>query len=113
MILKSLYLNNFRKELDKYNSGYLLLNKNGNKISERQIRNILNDIILKSSLDLHVSPHMLRHTFATDMLNNGADLVSVKELLGHESLDTTSIYTHITDEKIRKIYDLAHPRAKE
>ena len=108
-----LYLNNSRKELNKHNSSYLLLNKNGNKISERQIRNILNDIILKSSVDMHISPHMLRHTFATDMLNNGADLVSVKELLGHESLDTTSIYTHITDEKIRKIYDLAHPRAKE
>ena len=109
----NLYLNDSRKELNKHNSSYLLLNKNGNKISERQIRNILNDIILKSSVDMHISPHMLRHTFATDMLNNGADLVSVKELLGHESLDTTSIYTHITDEKIRKIYDLAHPRAKE
>ena len=109
----NLYLNESRKELNKHNSSYLLLNKNGNKISERQIRNILNDIILKSSVDMHISPHMLRHTFATDMLNNGADLVSVKELLGHESLDTTSIYTHITDEKIRKIYDLAHPRAKE
>lgn len=108
-----LYLNNSRKELNRHNNDYLLLNKNGNKISERQIRNILNDIILKSSVDMHISPHMLRHTFATDMLNNGADLVSVKELLGHESLDTTSIYTHITDEKIRKIYDLAHPRAKE
>lgn len=108
-----LYLNDSRRELNKHDSNYLLLNKNGNKISERQIRNILNDIILKSSVDMHISPHMLRHTFATDMLNNGADLVSVKELLGHESLDTTSIYTHITDEKIRKIYDLAHPRAKE
>ena len=108
-----LYLKDSRIELNKHDSNYLLLNKNGNKISERQIRNILNDIILKSSVDMHVSPHMLRHTFATDMLNNGADLVSVKELLGHESLDTTSIYTHITDEKIRKIYDLAHPRAKE
>ena len=108
-----LYLKDSRRELNKHDSSYLLLNKNGNKISERQIRNILNDIILKSSVDMHISPHMLRHTFATDMLNNGADLVSVKELLGHESLDTTSIYTHITDEKIRKIYDLAHPRAKE
>lgn len=107
-----LYLKDSRKKLDRHNSSYLLLNKNGNKITERQIRNILNDIILKSSLDMHISPHMLRHTFATDMLNNGADLMSVKELLGHSSLDTTSIYTHITDERIRNIYDNAHPRAK-
>ena len=60
---------------------------------------------------MHVSPHMLRHTFATEMLNNGADLVSVKDLLGHESLNTTSIYTHVSDEMIRKVYDKAHPRA--
>ena len=85
----------------------------GNPITERSIRNILNDIIIKSSLDLHISPHVLRHTFATDMLNNGADLISVKDLLGHESLNTTSIYTHVSNEQIKKIYELAHPRAKE
>ena len=56
--------------------------------------------------------HVLRHTFATEMLNNGADLVSVKEILGHESLNTTSIYTHVSDDKIREIYNMAHPRAK-
>ena len=56
---------------------------------------------------------MVRHTFATDMLNSGADLMTVKELLGHENIDTTSIYTHVTDEQIRKIYDNCHPRAKE
>ena len=61
---------------------------------------------------MHVSPHMLRHTFATDMLNNGADLVSVKEMLGHESLNTTSIYTHVSDDKIIEIYNKAHPRAR-
>ena len=55
---------------------------------------------------------MLRHAFATGMLNNGADLVSVKDLLGHESLNTTSIYTHVSDEKIKEIYNMAHPRAK-
>ena len=60
---------------------------------------------------MHVSPHMLRHTFATEMLNNGADLVNVKDLLGHESLNTTSIYTHVSDDMLKEVYKKAHPRA--
>lgn len=107
-----LYLNNGRRKLSKGNNDYLFLNKDGNKLSDRYVRNIINDIIVKTSIQMHVSPHMLRHTFATDMLNNGADLVSVKEMLGHESLNTTSIYTHVSDDKIREIYNMAHPRAK-
>ena len=107
------YLNNGRYVVDIHNSEYLFLNKDGNKLSDRYVRKILDDIIIKSSIESHVSPHMLRHTFATGMLNNGADLVSVKELLGHESLNTTSIYTHVSDDKIREIYNKAHPRAKE
>jgi len=107
-----LYLNNGRYKLSKGNNDYLFLNKDGNKISDRYVRKIIDDIIFKASITMHVSPHMLRHTFATDMLNNGADLVSVKDLLGHESLNTTSIYTHVSDDKIREIYNMAHPRAK-
>ena len=91
---------------------YLFLNKDGDKLSDRYVRKIIDDIIVKASISMHVSPHMLRHTFATGMLNNGADLVSVKDLLGHESLNTTSIYTHVSDEKIREIYNKAHPRAR-
>lgn len=106
------YLNNGRRILDTRSSDYLFLNKDGNKLSDRYVRNIINDIIIKASVQMHVSPHMLRHTFATDMLNNGADLVSVKDLLGHESLNTTSIYTHVSDDKIREVYNMAHPRAK-
>lgn len=109
-----LYLNSFRKELLKNKTNeYLILNKNGNQITTRMIRNILDDIILKCSLDKHVYPHMIRHSFATAMLNNGADIISVKELLGHESVNTTTIYTHVTNEKIKEIYNNAHPRAKE
>ena len=107
-----LYLNNGRYKLSRGNNDYLFLNKDGNRLSDRYIRNIINDIIFKASIQMHVSPHMLRHTFATDMLNNGADLVSVKDLLGHESLNTTSIYTHVSDDKIREIYNKAHPRAR-
>lgn len=106
------YLNRGRREVDYHNSNYLFLNKDGNRLSTRYIRKILDDIIYKASIEMHVSPHMLRHTFATGMLNNGADLVSVKDLLGHESLNTTSIYTHVSDDKIREIYNKAHPRAK-
>ncbi len=106
------YLNNGRWKIDIHNSDYLFLNKDGNRLSDRYVRKIIDDIIIKASITMHVSPHMLRHTFATGMLNNGADLVSVKDLLGHESLNTTSIYTHVTDDKIREIYNKAHPRAK-
>lgn len=107
-----LYLNNGRYRLNIKDSKYLFLNKDGKKISDRYIRNIIDDIIVKASIQMHISPHMLRHTFATVMLNNGADLVSVKDLLGHESLNTTSIYTHVSDDKIKEIYNKAHPRAK-
>ena len=106
------YLNRGRREVDIHNSPYLFLNKDGNRLSSRYVRKIIDDVINKASITTHVSPHMLRHTFATNMLNNGADLVSVKELLGHESLNTTSIYTHVSDDKIREIYNMAHPRAK-
>lgn len=107
-----LYLKSGRYRLNKNNSEYLILNKDGDKLSDRYIRKIIDDIIFKASIEMHVSPHMLRHTFATVMLNNGCDLVSVKDLLGHESLNTTSIYTHVSDDKIKEIYNKAHPRAK-
>lgn len=106
------YLKNGRWKLEKRKSEYLFLNKDGKKLSTRYIRKILNDNVIKGSISKHVSPHMLRHTFATGLLNNGADLVSVKDMLGHSSLNTTSIYTHVTDEKIKQIYNKAHPRAK-
>lgn len=109
-ILKK-YLKEGRMSLNIKNSEYLFLNVYGNKISDRYIRDIINDIIFKASIDMHVSPHMLRHTFATGLLNNGADLVSVKDLLGHESLNTTSIYTHVSDEMIKEVYNRAHPRS--
>lgn len=92
---------------------YLLLNRFGKNISVVSIRKILNEIINNCSLDIKISPHVLRHTFATHLLNEGADIMHVKELLGHSSLSTTSIYTHVTNEKIKEVYYKTHPRAKE
>lgn len=108
-----IYLNDGYYKFNKLNTGYLILNKDGNKLSERYIRNIINKLVIKAGLDIKISPHTFRHTFATDMLEDGSDLMTVKELLGHESLNTTSIYTHVTNEQIRKVYDMAHPRAKK
>lgn len=108
----NLYLKNGRNKLEKSKNDYLLLNKNGTKISTRYIRKIINDAVRKCEVDYKISPHTLRHTFATDMLNAGADLMTVKELLGHSSINTTSIYTHVTSEQIKKVYNFAHPRSK-
>lgn len=107
------YLNDAYRIFNKHQSEYLILNQNGNKLSERYVRNIIDKLSREAGLAIKISPHTIRHTFATDMLNEGADLMTVKELLGHESLNTTSIYTHITNEQIRKTYDMAHPRAKK
>ena len=107
------YLNDGYNEFNKNNSGYLILNKNGDKLSERYVRVILDRLVREAGLNVKVSPHTIRHTFATDMLEEGADLMTVKELLGHESLNTTSIYTHVTNQQIRNTYNMAHPRAKK
>ena len=98
---------------NKKNNEYLILNHNGGKLSDRYVRMIIDKLVRKANLDIKISPHTIRHTFATDMLEEGADLMTVKELLGHESLNTTSIYTHITNERIKKTYNMAHPRAKK
>ena len=107
-----LYLNNGYKTLNKKNNSYLFLNSNGEKLTTRGIRYILDKIIKQTSLDKKISPHMLRHTFATHLLNEGCDLLSVQELLGHENLSTTAIYTHITTDYLKNVYYKVHPRAK-
>jgi integrase/recombinase XerC len=90
----------------------LLLNYQGTRLSARSVRRILDKLVAKISLEQHVNPHMLRHSFATHMLDGGADLRSVQELLGHQKLSSTQIYTHLTRERLKKVYAQAHPRAK-
>ncbi|RJP29684.1 MAG: tyrosine recombinase XerC [Candidatus Omnitrophota bacterium] len=100
------YIDKRKKEFDA-----VFLNKNGKRISTRGVRSIVAKYIKASGLKHGVSPHTIRHSFATHLLNRGADLRSVQELLGHVNLATTQIYTHLTTDRLKNIYDKAHPRA--
>ena len=109
-----IYLNDGRISLLKNKkSDHLIINNRGDAITTRSIRYILNNIIKETALKKHITPHTLRHTFATHLIDSGADLLTVQELLGHESLSTTQIYTHITNERLRNVYLKSHPRARD
>lgn len=110
--LLKLYIN-FREEfVVNEQTDYLFLNKFGRQLSRSSIEHIINNIIEKSSIKHKISPHVLRHTFATHLLDNGADLRSVQELLGHENLNTTEIYTHVSNERLKEAYLKYHPNKK-
>jgi integrase/recombinase XerC len=94
-------------------TGRVFLNKHGQSLSTRSVRRKLDKYLVSAGLDPGISPHTLRHSFATHLLNNGADLRSVQELLGHQSLSTTQVYTHLTTSRMKEVYDAAHPRAGE
>ncbi len=93
-----------------FDTKVLFVNKHGKRLSTRSVRRKMDKYLKMAGLDPSISPHTLRHSFATHMLNNGADLRSVQELLGHQSLSTTQIYTHLTTKKLKDVYDSAHPR---
>lgn len=100
-----------KQSSEKKDSRALFLNKNRNRLTDRGVQNLINKYIQRISLKEKVSPHTLRHSFATHLLDKGADLRSVQELLGHASLSTTQIYTHITTQRLKAVYNKAHPRA--
>ena len=91
----------------------VFINYKGTPLTPRGVRKIINTIIDDCAINKHVSPHMIRHSFATSLLNNGADLRIVQELLGHENLQTTQIYTHVSTENIKKAFETSFPRAKK
>ena len=106
------YLEKF-KPLKGKSHPYLIVNMKGDPITERGIRYLLNDVVKRTAGVTEIHPHKLRHTFATHLLNQGADLRTVQSLLGHVNLSTTGKYTHVSNQQLRKVYLNAHPRAKK
>ena len=96
--------------LNKNNSSYVFLNNRGGVLSRQFIFKVIKEECIKKGIRKNVSPHTLRHTFATHLLKNGADLRIIQELLGHENLSTTQIYTHLTNDKLKHDYEDYFPR---
>ena len=109
-----IYINKYRSKLIKENENYyIFLNNHGKVMSRSGFFKIIQGIARNQGIKTHITPHTLRHTFATHLINNGADLRSVQVLLGHEDISTTGIYTHLALDKERKDYDEFHPRARK
>lgn len=106
------YMEDARPKLMKNQShDYLFVNSRGEAVTDRGIRHILSECMKKASVNSSIYPHMIRHTFATHLINNGADIRTVQELLGHSHLSSTQVYTHVTKEHLRNTYLNSHPRA--
>jgi len=105
------YLEGSRPELDRRRRHELFLNARGGRLTRQGFWKILRDHGVAAGIRTHLSPHVVRHSFATHLVENGADLRSVQMMLGHAALTTTEIYTHVARERLRRLYDRAHPRA--
>ncbi len=111
--LLDLYIEEYRDHYAKKDSPYLFVSNRGGSISARSVQLMLEESRIKAGIGISVHPHMLRHSFATHLLDNGADLRTVQELLGHEQVSTTQIYTHLTFDRLKKTVNEAHPHAKD
>lgn len=112
--LLSEYLQLYRHQFLKNNNSLLLFfNNHGNKLKREECYAILKQIVNQTTINKNISPHSIRHTFATHLLENGADLRSIQELLGHSDISTTTIYTHISNQKVQQEYKLFHPRVRK
>ena len=109
-----IYLSKVRSHLviKKGNEDFVFLNRRGSKISRVSVFTILKDLVAKAGIKKSISPHSLRHSFATHLIENGADLRAVQEMLGHESITTTEIYTHISRKQLKDVIEKHHPRNK-
>jgi len=107
------YLEKRRGILGSTKRGPLFINKSSQRLSDRSVRRMLDKYLMIAGIPIHISPHALRHSFATHMLNAGVDLRSLQEMLGHESLSTTQIYTHLSTSRLKEIYDETHPLARK
>ena len=104
-----IYINEYRSQLLKENTDYVFLNNHGKKLSRQSFYKLVKELAIKKNIKTEFSPHTLRHSFATHLLDRGADIVSIKEMLGHSSLSTTQIYTHISNQKLKDEYSKFHP----
>lgn len=104
------YMNNYRPLINKKHTDYVFINNRGDKISRQFIFKAIKKEALKKGIKKDISPHTLRHTFATHLLKNGADLRIIQELLGHENISTTQIYTHVTNNKLKSDYETYFPK---
>lgn len=110
--LMELYKKVYRDEFAKGDVKYLFVSSRGSKVSPRSVQYLLEEVKIKANIPVDIHPHMLRHSFATHLLDNGADLRTVQELLGHANLSTTQLYTHLTYDRLKNTVDKAHPHSK-